>query len=86
MKRAAISELKAKLSRYLRLVKSGEDVEIQERGIPIAMLTAIRKESPDFLITRPRKDAGLLGQRHFSVKPKNSFDSLSLLLEDRKKR
>lgn len=38
MKRAAVSELKASLSRYLAMVKAGEEVLITERGRPIAQL------------------------------------------------
>jgi prevent-host-death family protein len=38
MKRAAVSELKASLSRYLAMVKAGEEVLVTERGSPIAQL------------------------------------------------
>ncbi|PIU00153.1 MAG: hypothetical protein COT74_06185 [Bdellovibrionales bacterium CG10_big_fil_rev_8_21_14_0_10_45_34] len=85
MKIAAISELKAKLARYIRLVKSGEDVEIRERGVPVALLTAIRSES-DISITPPRKDPSSLGKFSFSTKPKIKFDVVELMLEDRAKR
>lgn len=53
MKIATISDLKAKLARYIRLVKSGEEVEIHERGIPVARLTSIHVES-DLAITLKR--------------------------------
>jgi prevent-host-death family protein len=85
MKVAAISELKAKLARYIRLVKSGEDVEIRERGIPVARLTSIRKESV-LAITPPRKNPDSLAKYRFSVKPISKFDVLDLILEDRAKR
>jgi prevent-host-death family protein len=85
MKIAAVSELKAKLARYLRLIKAGEEVEIQERGVPIAVIRSIRK--PIFLtIIPPRKRADLLGQLRFSVKPKMAFDIVNILIEDRRKR
>ena len=38
MKSAKVSELKAKLSRYLARVKRGEEVVVTERGEPIAKL------------------------------------------------
>jgi prevent-host-death family protein len=41
MKRVSVTELKNKLSKYLRLVKEGETVEIVERSVPIARLTRI---------------------------------------------
>jgi prevent-host-death family protein len=85
MKIASISELKAKLARYIRLVKSGEEVEIRERGVPVARLTSIRKESI-LAITPPRKNPASLAKFKFSVKPVVKFDVLDLLLEDRAKR
>ena len=42
MTRASISELKARLSRYLREVRRGGEVEILDRGKPIARLTRLR--------------------------------------------
>jgi prevent-host-death family protein len=41
MKTAAVARLKAELSRYLRLVKSGEEILITERRIPVARLVPI---------------------------------------------
>ena len=42
MKSASITELKANLSRYLRMVRRGSEVEILERGVPIARLVALQ--------------------------------------------
>lgn len=61
MKIAAISELKAKLSKYLRLVKAGEEIEIHKRGVPIAILSA-KESSRDLGIIPPRKDPKRLSQ------------------------
>jgi prevent-host-death family protein len=42
MKRtAAVAELKAQLSRFLRRVKAGEEILVVERGVPIARLTPV---------------------------------------------
>ncbi len=41
MKRAAISELKARLSEYIGRVKRGEEVLVAERGKPVARLVPI---------------------------------------------
>ena len=38
MKTAAVAELKAQLSRYLRRVKAGEGILVTERGVPIARI------------------------------------------------
>ncbi len=45
MKTAAVSELKNRLSHFLRLVRRGESVTILDRGRPVARLT--RVESSD---------------------------------------
>ena len=41
---ASVSQLKANLSRYLRMVRRGSEVQILERGIPIARLTALSRD------------------------------------------
>jgi prevent-host-death family protein len=41
MTRVSISELKARLSKYIREVRRGGEVQILDRGEPVAMLVAI---------------------------------------------
>lgn len=41
MSRASISDLKARLSHYLREVRRGGEIEILDRGVPVARLTGI---------------------------------------------
>ena len=41
MRRVAISELKAKLSEYLKAVRAGEEVIVTDRGKPVARLAPI---------------------------------------------
>ena len=43
MKTAAVSELKARLSKYLNRVKAGEEVLITDRGDPVARLLPISR-------------------------------------------
>ena len=40
MSRVSVSEIKAELSRYLREVRRGGEVEILDRGVPVARLVA----------------------------------------------
>ena len=50
MTRVSVSELKAQLSRYIREVRRGGEVQILDRGEPVAMLVAIpgaRSKEPD---------------------------------------
>jgi len=41
MLRVSVTDLKNKLSRYLRLVKRGETIEVCERAVPIARLEGV---------------------------------------------
>lgn len=41
MKSASISELKANLSRYLGMVRRGSEVEVLDRGVPIARIVGL---------------------------------------------
>ncbi len=41
MKTAGVAELKARLTSYLKLVKSGNEILITDRGSPLAMLVPI---------------------------------------------
>ena len=42
MKPVSISELKARLSHYIRRVQKGGEVEIVHRGVPVARLVGVR--------------------------------------------
>ncbi|MEO7164295.1 MAG: type II toxin-antitoxin system Phd/YefM family antitoxin [Bdellovibrionia bacterium] len=85
MKVVAVSEFKSKLAKYLRLVKTGEEIDIRDRGIPVAVLSAVKSASP-VKFTPPRKDPARLAQMHFSVKLAPNIDVVNFLLEDRKRR
>jgi prevent-host-death family protein len=41
MTRVSVTDLKAHLSRYLREVRRGGEVQILERGVPVARLTSL---------------------------------------------
>jgi prevent-host-death family protein len=45
MIRASISEAKNRLSHFIRLVRGGEDVEIVDRGTPVARLVHVSKSA-----------------------------------------
>ncbi|GIW39458.1 MAG: hypothetical protein KatS3mg076_0035 [Candidatus Binatia bacterium] len=46
MKSVSVSELKAHLSRYIRRVQRGGEVEIVHRGVPVARLVGIEARGP----------------------------------------
>lgn len=85
MKVVAVSEFKAKLAKYLRLVRTGEEIDIRDRGVPVAVLSSAKKTTPLEFIP-PRKEAERLSQLKFSVRLDSRVDVVDLLLEDRKKR
>ncbi len=41
MKKAAVAKLKAELSRYLRLVKAGEEILVTEHDVPVARIVPV---------------------------------------------
>lgn len=49
MKQVSVTELKSRLSHYLRAVKRGEQIEVVERAIPIARIEGVdaKRASPD---------------------------------------
>jgi prevent-host-death family protein len=47
MKRVSVTELKNRLSEYLRLVKKGETIEVLDRTVPVARIVAISSLESD---------------------------------------
>jgi len=64
MKRVSVTELKNRLSHYLRLVKGGETIELVDRHVPVARLTAVTATGKDAeaLLLRLERD-GLVTTR-----------------------
>lgn len=53
-----VHEAKTHLSRLLERVRAGEEIVIQRRGQPIAVLTGINRRSPRFGTDRGRVTIG----------------------------
>jgi prevent-host-death family protein len=94
MKTAAVSELKARLSKYLNWVKAGEEVLITDRGNPVARLMPIsrvrtRRDTIASMEKRGliRLGSGKLPKDFWMIpRPKDSKGSvLRALLEEREK-
>jgi len=45
MRTVSVSELKANLSRYLRDVKRGDEVQVLDRGVPVARLVPLLRDA-----------------------------------------
>ena len=84
MKKAAISEFKAKLASYLRLVKGGERVEIQDRGLTVAVLSRLPLEEEELVI--PASKSPKLFSKLRAALTLDSLDVVEILIEDRNKR
>jgi antitoxin (DNA-binding transcriptional repressor) of toxin-antitoxin stability system len=84
MIKAAVSEFKAKLSSYLRLVKAGERIEIQDRGITVGVLSGLPSEE-ESLVIPASKSPKLLAQFKSKI-TLEKVDAVRLLLDDRSAR
>jgi len=60
MHTATVVRLKSELSRYLRLVKGGDEIVVTERGVPIARLVPIRRAPGDLESLRDLERQGLI--------------------------
>ena len=60
MKTTAVANLKAKLSRYLRLVKTGEEILITERDVPVAKIVPVAELGTDLESLRDLERQGLV--------------------------
>ena len=83
MKRVKIAEFKSQLSRHLRAVERGAEIEITDRDRPIARLIPVSKP-PSRLQPAELPVSALLRKRFRPARWKTS--SLELLLEDRRRR
>lgn len=53
MKQAMISELKARLSKYVALVRRGETIIVRDRNTPVAKLVPYEDERESLQLERP---------------------------------
>jgi prevent-host-death family protein len=85
MKRAKVSELKARLSAYLRDVRNGETVVVCDRLTPIARLAPIEPDGGGFFVIEPRR-AGRGRRKVKPVRLRKKVDTVELLRESRDQR
>jgi prevent-host-death family protein len=85
MKRVKIAELKDHLSRHLREVEQGAEVEVTDRNRPIARIVPIEQDGPAVTVIRPRRPfTAVRDKRHSPARWGKS--STELLLEERQGR
>jgi prevent-host-death family protein len=85
MMRVKIAELKDQLSRHLRAVERGAEVEVTDRGRPIARIVPVSATGASLLVRPPgRPFSSIRGKRH--VPARWDVSSTDLLLEERQGR
>ena len=84
MRSVKTSELKANLAKYLRLARSGETIEVLDRGQPIAVIRGTEKHERLATIP-PLKSADGLSKLKSEVEEVPKTDVVRLLLEDRRR-
>lgn len=93
MRRVTVTELKNSLSKYLRLVKQGETVEVLERSVPIARIHAVEERHGESHLHRLVRD-GIVSEAKTQLvkdvlnKPaiRCRVDPVKILSEERRKR
>ena len=81
MRRVGVAELKNSLSRHLRAVEAGEEVEVTDRDRAIARLVPVGRHDEVRIRPALRPFASIRDQRYAPVKL--SVDSFTLLREER---
>ena len=82
MKQVHISELKAKLSEYLRAVRRGETIAVLDRETPVAHIVPVRGRST-LRVRKPAPGAPPLKSIPLPKPAKLPVDIVQLLLEER---
>jgi prevent-host-death family protein len=81
MKGVGIAELKARLSEHLRAVRKGRSLTVLDRNTPVARIVPYAAEPLEI-----RKATRRLRDLPLPRRPATRTDSLSALLEDRRRR
>ena len=85
MKRVKIADLKNELSRHLRAVEQGAEIEVTDRQRPIVRMVPVRATGPQIRIIPARRPFSEV-RNHRYPKTRWRTDSLRLLLEERGQR
>jgi prevent-host-death family protein len=85
MNRVRIAELKDQLSRYLREVERGAEVEVTDRNRPIARIVPVPTGEEPVGLVPPRAAFSSIRRRRYQP-ARWSVSSTDLLLEERQSR
>lgn len=77
MKIANIADFKNHLSRFLKIVEKGEEIEVRNRNVPIAKVTPIRKHKENNTVLGcGRGSVKILGDITEPLIPEKNWDML----------
>jgi prevent-host-death family protein len=82
MKQVRIADLKARLSEYLRAVRSGESIAVLDRDTPIAQIIPAR-EPRALRVRKPAPGSLTLHRVKVPKRARLNVDIVRLLLEER---
>jgi prevent-host-death family protein len=85
MKRVKIAELKDQLSRHLRAVEHGAEVEVTDRDRPIARIVPVTEADVRVVALPPKRPFSSLRRRRHPP-ARWALSSTELLLEERQRR
>lgn len=85
MKRVKIAELKAQLSRHLRSVENGEEIEVTDRDRPIVRIVPVRAPEAGPRIRKAERPVAEMRNQRPKPVPW-AKDALAALIADRRRR
>ena len=85
MIRVKIADLKDQLSKYLRAVERGAEVEVTDRDRPIARILPIDASHPPVRIVPPKRPFASISRKRYPP-ARWTTSSTDLLLEERQQR
>jgi prevent-host-death family protein len=85
-KPVGVAEFKARLSEYLRAVRKGRELVIQDRDQPVARVVPYAAPASRLQVREPVRTYATLGDIPLPPPAKLSVDAVAMLLEDRRAR
>jgi prevent-host-death family protein len=83
MSQVSIADLKARLSHYVRIARSGRTVTVLNRDIPVARLVPVEKKAAGLVVHPPKPGSPPPGKVKLPPRLRTKRDIVELLLEER---
>jgi prevent-host-death family protein len=83
MSDVSIADLKARLSHFVRIARSGRAVTVLNRDVPVARLVPIEEKPAGLVVRPPKPGSPPPGKVKLPPRLRTKRDILELLLEER---